>query len=102
MGQDSLRHTCKRPQDGPKTVSGALRSLQGPPQEAKTDQKLKGNPCVVLSRSFASDGLMSLEMAPKRPKIAPRGPQDGPKSAPRAAQEGPKTTFLSLRRGDGN
>ena len=48
-------------------------------------------------------GCGSVKMAPRWPKRAPRGAQEGPeraprepKSAPRPPQEGPQTPFLSL------
>ena len=109
MGQDSLRHTSKRPQDSPKTDPSALRALHGALQDAKTLQKLRGNQCVWQSRHAASDGLRkpqdgpkmaqeSSKRGPRRPKTAPRSP----KKRPRALQDGPKTPFESLRGGDGN
>ena len=67
MVQDSPRYASKRPQDRSKTVSSALRALQGPPQEAKILPKPKENQCFLPSRFFASDGLLR--------------PQDGPKMA---------------------
>eukprot|EP00959_Pyramimonas_sp_CCMP1952_P368113 7710926-Pyramimonas_sp.AAC.1 len=36
MGQYSLRHTPKRPQDNPKTDPSALRALHGALQDANT------------------------------------------------------------------
>eukprot|EP00959_Pyramimonas_sp_CCMP1952_P266665 5575322-Pyramimonas_sp.AAC.1 len=36
MGQDSIRHTPKRPQDSLKTDPSALRALHGAFQDAKT------------------------------------------------------------------
>ena len=94
MAQDSLRHTSKRPQDGPKTVSSALRALQGPPQEAKMAPKPKENQCFLPSRLFASDGLLRPQDGPKMaqesPKRGPRGPQDGPKSAQERSKSGPR------------
>ena len=84
MAQDSLRHASKRLQDGSKTVSSALRALQGPPQEAKMAPKPKENQCFLPSRLFASDGLL-------RPQDGPMMAQEGPKRGPREAQDGPKS-----------
>ena len=93
MTEDCPRRASKRPQDGPKTVSRALRALQGlpPPARGQTGSKTWGNQCLLRSCFFASDGLLRPQDGPKmaqeRPKRGPRGPQDGPKSA----QERPKT-----------
>ena len=93
MAQDSLRHASKRLQDGSKTVSSALRALQGPPQEAKMAPKPKENQCFLPSRLFASDGLLrpqdGSKMAQEGPKRGPRGPQERPKRAPRGSCSGP-------------
>ena len=69
MARDSLRHTSKRPQDGPKTVSSALRSLQGRPQEAKMTPKPKENnsqpSCVLGPRfEFAAPRVSSFLLPP--------------------------------------
>ena len=94
MAQDSFRHASKRPQDGPKTVSSALRALQGPPQEAQIFRKRKENQCFLPSRFFASDWLLRPQDGPKTaqesPKRGPRGPQDGPKSAQERPKSGPR------------
>ena len=107
IAQDDLHHASKRPQDGPKTVSSALRALQGPLQEAKILQKRKENHCFLPSRRFASDALLGPQDGPKMaqegPKRGPRGPQDGPKSAqerPKRAPRGPQEAVLRAPGGD--
>ena len=76
MGQDSLRHTSKRPQDSPKTDPSALRALHGALQDAKTLQTPRGNQGFWHSRLFASDGLWK--------------PQDGPTIAQKSTKRGPR------------
>ena len=109
MGQDSLRHTSKRPQDSPKTDPSALRALHGALQDAKTLQKPREDQCVWHSRIFASDELWKPQDGPKiaqkSPKRGPRKPKTAPRSPkrrPRALKDGPKTPFESLRGGDPN
>ena len=43
IAQDELHHAPKRPQEGHKTVAGALGDPSGPPRDAKILQKLQGN-----------------------------------------------------------
>ena len=106
MGQDSLRHTPKRPQDCPRRIQVSFEPLTAPSKMPKSFQKPKGNPCFWQSRLFTSDGPLgpqdgpkmaqeSPKRGPRRPKVAPRSP----KRRPRALQDGPKTPFESLRGG---
>ena len=94
MGQDSLRHTSKRPQDRPKTDPSALRALHGALQDAKPLKRLgKINVFGILAFSLPM-GFGSLKMAPRWPKRAPRGAQEGRRrlqDRPRGAQERSKT-----------
>ena len=87
MAQDSLRHASKRPQDGPKTVSSALRALQGPPKDAKIIQKPIENQCLLYFSLFRFRWALE---ASRWPQDGPREPQEGPKRAPIRPQERPR------------
>ena len=97
MAQDSARWlnmTSIMPPRGPKRATRRLHVLWEPPQDPPKSPKSfknlrKINDFCILAFSHPI-GSWGLKMAPRWPKRAPRGPQEGPKTLPKSPKRAPR------------